>query len=176
MFSPDPATQVIFREEPEREYLGISCDEWGAANCRLMYDLVKTGKLGPKEIPEYLAYTTQIFDMAAIYTWRSILEYDFGYRENQAEYQYPWGSYSPHLCHLLVPRQGMWPNPRQLKGHTGYPRAPETTGGPKPHPPVCRQFLSGNCRFGQNCRYYHPTEKGQETQKNWQGPAPGSTL
>ncbi len=165
ILSHDPSTQVVYREEMDKDYQGIIIDEWGAANCRLMYELIKTEKLKGNEIAEYLAYTAQIFDMIHIYSWRSILDYDYAYRENQAEYGYPWGSYSPHLCHTLLPRQGHPQQPsRQLRGLTGYPRSQETPGRlVNRHPPQCRQFLAGHCRFEASCRYTHPaTPRGPD--------------
>ncbi len=165
VLSSDPSTQIVYREEADKDYQGLNVDEWGSANCRLMYDLTKTGKLKGNEIAEYLAYTAQLFDMIHVYSWRSILDYDYAYRENQAEYGYPWGSYSPHLCHTLIPRQGnLQQTNRQLRGLTGYPTQQETLGKPAPGAPPCQQFLAGHCRFGASCRYTHPpTTRGPES-------------
>lgn len=35
-------------------------------------------------------------------------------------------------------------------------------------PAVCRFFLKGNCRYGVNCRYYHPGEHDNESKNSQQ--------
>jgi hypothetical protein len=60
----------------DASYVGISIDEWGAANGRLLNYLLSSGNLVRADVEYYLAYTTQIFDFAAKYTWASILAFD----------------------------------------------------------------------------------------------------
>ena len=74
-------------------YAGIYLEEWAGANTRLMYHLRKTDRLTTDEIDFYLAYTARIFDLAEKYVWSSIFNFDYCYREAQAEYRFT-------LCHL----------------------------------------------------------------------------
>ena len=51
---------------------------------KLMNFLMSTGDLSRDKVEFYLAYTMQIFEMADVYEWSSILQFDQRYRELQA--------------------------------------------------------------------------------------------
>lgn len=79
-------------------YSGITQLEWGgAANCRLLTHLLQTTSLTRAEIECYLAYTTKVFEFTDWHEWDSILDFDYHYREMQAEHQFPWGTISPYM-------------------------------------------------------------------------------
>ena len=147
------SSNVIVLETPDKDYLGITVDEWGAANLRLMYELIKSRQLHTDHFTDYLSYSAQVFDLVTRYSWRSILEYDFLYRESQAEHQFRWGSYAPHLNHILLPRapssQPQQPvkYSTQRRDHTSPPEQTTT--------PLCHQYLPGHCHFGDKCRFMH---------------------
>jgi hypothetical protein len=98
--------KIVIQREDAQPYSGIFQSEWGAANCRLMHHLLTTGLLARQDIEFYLAYTAKIHDLADKYEWESILEYDFLYRERQAEHVFPWGSLAPDMeLHVLTPKR-----------------------------------------------------------------------
>ena len=59
--------------------------------------LLRTGELPSNMIEYYLAYTTQIYDFASKYEWNSILQFDYQYRERQAEHGFTWGSLTANM-------------------------------------------------------------------------------
>ena len=81
---------LVLKADEEHPYLGIFIEEWGAANMRLLNHLLATQKLRRNDIEFYLAYTTKIFEFAEKYEWNSVLNYDYAYRELQAEHQFQW--------------------------------------------------------------------------------------
>ena len=87
---------VLYQEAPI-SYEGITIDVWGAANMRLLNRLLRTGQLAYNDVEFYLAYTAHIFDLAERHLWSSVLAFDQQYRELQAEFGYPWGTFSSHL-------------------------------------------------------------------------------
>ena len=139
-------------QDSDTTYAGLSIDEWGAANCRLMNELLASKQLKRQDMEFYLAYTTKIFELASKFTWPSILIFDQHYRELQAEYNMPWGSYAPQLeLQLLQPKVIQQPaSPRRL---------PPTFSAQED----CRMFKAkGSCTFGDNCKYRHVRpDKGQ---------------
>ena len=81
----------------------------------LINHLLCTGQLPRDEIEFYLAYTTKIYEFAEKYDWNSVLNYDYNYRELQAEHKFKWGTFSPHMeLQLLVPKR-----PKQQSGQNG---------------------------------------------------------
>ncbi|KAH3831867.1 hypothetical protein DPMN_105139 [Dreissena polymorpha] len=108
---------------------------------RLLNHLLSTNLLQRQEVEYYLAYTTRIFKFADIYEWSSVLGYDYHYRELQAEHNFKWGTFSPHMeLQLLVPKR-----PK--------PSVPVQNPAPKED---CRIFKAkGACPFGDKCRYKH---------------------
>ena len=55
---------------------------------RLMNRLLCTGQLQRDEIEFYLAYTTKIYEFAEKYDWKSVLNYDYNYKELQTEHKF----------------------------------------------------------------------------------------
>ncbi|KAH3752150.1 hypothetical protein DPMN_186762 [Dreissena polymorpha] len=73
---------------------------------RLLNHLLSTNLLQRQEVEFYVAYTTMIFEFADIYEWSSVLGYDYHYRELQAEHNFKWGTFSPHMeLQMLVPKR-----------------------------------------------------------------------
>ena len=156
-------------------YAGISLCEWASANMKLMSHLLKVDYLAREDVEFYLAYTMQIFDFADKIPWKRVLNYDFSYRERQAELNFPWGSRVSMMEMLLLedPRDRRPPNnqydqltrggPPRDRGHDRGDR--DTSKIP------CKQFLArGFCSFNP-CKYLHP---GQGHHGTPRGPPPAS--
>ena len=143
--------RLVVRTEEAHPYAGISLEDWGAANCRLMYAMITEGALSQTEIPFYLSYTTTIFDFVAKYDWHSILDYDYQYRERQAQHGFKWGSLNPNAQIQLLPRQkNQLPSTNQTTYNRGYRQRLRHSNE------LCKQWLArGECRFGNRCRYVH---------------------
>ena len=142
------AESLVFKAEDDHPYLGIYIEEWGAANMRLLNHLLTTNQLQRKDTEFYLAYTTKIYEFAEKYEWNSVLSYDYTYREIQAEHNFKWGTFSPHMeLQLLVPKRA---RQSSAGGRTN------TTGSTED----CRIFKAkGSCPFKEACRYRHPEAK-----------------
>lgn len=158
----DTGSGCLRSEDTSHPYAHITIAEWGAANCRLMNHLLTTGLLQRTDIEFYLAYTTKIFDLAEKYEWSSILEYDYQYRELQAEHGFSWGISNPHMeLQVLVPRTKLAHEQKHAQGRRKQTEQEE-----------CKLFLAhGYCRFGDKCRYKHPTKQDappQPSTKNGQ--------
>ena len=141
---------LVFKADDDHPYLGIYIEEWGAANMRLLNHLLATNQIKRKDIEFYLAYTTKIYEFAEKYEWNSVLSYDYTYREIQAEHDFMWGTFSPHMeLQLLVPKRT---RPVQTGGKTANTGPTED----------CRIFKAkGSCPFNENCRYRHPDVEGK---------------
>lgn len=139
------SSELVVRSDDRHPYAGITLDEWGAANMRLLNALLEIGELKHTEVEFYLAYTTCIFEFYQKYEWASILDLDYTYREQQAKFGFQWGFFNPIMQQqTLVPRNRPKPNHHQLKV--------------KGSSQVCRQYLAnGWCRFGESCKYSHET-------------------
>lgn len=138
---------LVLKADEEHPYLGIFIEEWGAANMRLLNHLLATQKLCRNDIEFYLAYTTKIFEFAEKYEWNSVLNYDYAYRELQAEHQFQWGTFSPNMeLQLLIPKRS-----RQGVNTTAQSSLPTED---------CKLFKArGSCPFGSSCKYRHTKVK-----------------
>ena len=149
---------VVVQRDDDHPYSGISVEEWSAANCRLMAYLMRSGSLKSADVEYYLSYTTQIYDFASKYDWESLLDFDYQYRERQAEHSFVWGAMTTHMeLQLLKPKvkfhsyrdQGFWSNQKNKNSSKGsvYKNSNEP----------CRLYKSrnGNCPFGQQCKFSH---------------------
>lgn len=148
--------RLVIKSDEQHPYSGITVGEWGAANCRLMNHLIQTGKLARNDMEYYLAYTAKMFDFLDRYEWESILDYDYNYREMQAEHGFVWGTLSPHMeLQLLVPRK--LHNRDHQDGHQQHRVSKFNQRSSQPQQD-CRLFLSrGHCPFGEKCKFRHPT-------------------
>ena len=112
---------------------------------RLLNHLLTTNQLQRKDTECYLDYTTKIYEFAEKYDWNSVLSYDYTYREMQAEHNFKWGTFSPHMeLQLLVPK-------RARQGPAGG--RTNTAGSIED----CRIFKAKeSCPIKEACRYRHP--------------------
>ena len=130
----------------DKESFYISLSEWGAANMRLMNHLLQNGDLPRDHVEYYLAYTMQVFELADIYEWASVLQFDGRYRELQAEHGFVLGDMRLYQqMQVLTPKNAYNARPR----HNGMkqPKIDED----------CKKWLAtnGKCPFGTNCRFVH---------------------
>ena len=114
-------------------------------NMRHLNHLLCTGQLPRADIEFYLAYTTKIHEFAEKYEWSSVLNYDYNYRELQAEHKFKWGTFSPHMeLQLLVPKRAKQPNVQ-----SGGPNNPSQSVRED-----CKSFKArGSCPFGATCKF-----------------------
>ena len=154
ILSKSQGDNIVLRSEEDHPYIGISIAEWSAANCRLMAHLLQTGELERCSVEYYLAYTTQIMEYAERYAWNAVLDFDYTYRERQAEHGFMWGTIPPNMeiCLLGHPRPSKWSQP------------PNHTPTKQPNKQVeCKLFKlkNGACPFGDACKFFHPPNAGQ---------------
>ena len=62
----------------------VSPSQWNAASIRIMYELLRTGKLSPSDTDAYLQYVTEANDLVSEYSWRSVITHNDAYRKQQA--------------------------------------------------------------------------------------------
>ena len=173
--------QIVLRPDEDHPYSGISIHEWGAANCRLMNCLLEKQYLQRCEVEYYLAYTTKLFEWAQKYEWESILEYDFRYRELQAEHDFKWGSFSPDMeLHILERRQYT----KQFASRRQQHSQNNARGRSERPQEDCWTFKAkGKCPFGENCKFQHtPAAEPKTTtgssgpSRDWQPKPPAKTM
>ena len=156
---------LVLKPDDEHPYLGIYIEEWGAANMRLINHLLCKGQLSRDETQFYLAYTTKIYEFAEKYDWNSVLNYDYNYRELQAEHKFKWGTFSPHTeLQLLVPKR-----PKQQSGRNGPGQLARED---------CKLFkASGSCPFGATCKFQHlRTQQKDSRDSHAEASCPQKTL
>ena len=151
----DTDDQLVVRSEESHPYAGIAVEEWGAANCRLMFAMLSEGALKQQDVPYYLAYTATIFDFISRYDWNSILDYDHQYRERQAQHGFAWGSLNPCLeLQLLQRRHTHYAHQHKFASGHHPQRGGQRTSFTSSEP--CKQWLArGECRFGHRCKFQH---------------------
>lgn len=153
---------LVLRPEETHPYSGITLAEWGSANAKLMNFLLHEDQLARCDVEYYLAYTAKVFDLATKYEWETVLEYDHTYRETQAKYGFPWGTFHPHMeTQILQPRRVAPPNKGpNHRAWNGPARAALQS--------ECKIFKAkGTCPFGKDCKYAHVTsDKATNASKN----------
>ena len=141
----------------------VTIEQFNIANLRIFYELFFTNKLSSmQEIREYLAYSIKVLELAAKYTWQSVLLYDDEFRVLQHTYGYPWSTDHSHLHEvLLIPRWAAKSNA------TGVASSPSNSlnglGNLKSftvaHLPngeeICRLFNSKKGCLRSPCKYSH---------------------
>lgn len=85
-------SQLVIATDDDHPYSGLTIEEWSAANCRVMAHLLQTGQLATADIEFYLAYTVQIYEFSQRYQWEGLMDFDYQYRERQAQYNFFWGT------------------------------------------------------------------------------------
>lgn len=167
--------RLMVTQHDAHPYAGISIHAWGAANCRLVNHLLATGMLARSKLEFYLAYTTTVFMLAERFEWSSILDFDYQYRELQAEHEFDWGTLMPALeLSVLRPRaEGRQrPAPNGRENRNNYTGSSRYASGKQYGQPTedCRMFKArGECAFGDKCKYRHvkPTPP-QSVSGGWQ--------
>ena len=156
---------MVIHTEDEHPYSGVTVEEWGAANCRLMNFILQSGQLRRDHVEYYLAYSTMIYEFVSRYDWESILDFDNVYRELQAEYNFMWGTFSSHLeLQILRPKKRLPPRLSSHRNSNNTRTAYQSED--------CRLFKThGSCPYGDSCRYRHTpstqTHKDDPRQSNF---------
>lgn len=153
-------SELVIATDDDHPYSGLTIEEWSAANCRVMAHLLQTGQLATADIDFYLAYTVQIYEFAQRYQWEGLMDFDYQYRERQAQYSFLWGTNTGNmelsLLHAIPRRPDV---PRQSKPYYNTAVHPKRDVNPRPkQSQECRLYKTrgGNCPFGTSCIYYHP--------------------
>ena len=117
----------------------VSPMQWCGANVKILMELLREGNLSPISIPDYLAYTAKIADLAEVYQWTSVLEYDDLYRKNQAESGFRWGTEAPHVHRVCL----------RFKEKSSNANNKEKKSR------VCINYQYRKCQRGNSCNYRH---------------------
>ena len=135
------------RAKPKLEKISLAT--WIGANCRIMHNLIKNGKLSsPSDTQDYLSYTVKISELLESYTLISVLYYDDQYRKLQHEYNFRWGSDSQHLHTRFLKRRE---RPENGNTRSITPRSYPST----PSKPICKQYNSASGCQWPNCKFSH---------------------
>ena len=97
-------SELVITSDDDHPYSGITMEEWGAASARIMAHLLHTAQLLPQHIDYYIAYTVQIYEFAQKFAWEGIVEFDFLYRERQAEHCFHWASNTSSIASVGLSR------------------------------------------------------------------------
>ena len=183
--SQEGRDEVVLLKENRHPYSGISVSEWGAANTRLLNHLLSEGTLDRGDVEFYLAYTTMIFEYVDSYAWESILDFDYMYRERQAEHGFQWGIIPANMELSLLcqqrPKVGQQAQGHGRSNQYKFNQANRQTGqfgrasqGEEKPVPECRLFKTNNgyCPFGDECKFRHVKAErpGQAAQKGGSNP------
>ncbi len=125
--------------------------QWSAANCRILYQLISSGKIS--DLPgvlDYLGYTVKISELACRYQWQSVLLYDRQYRYLQTALGFPWGKDTPHLSSVNLREKHDQLAQKQASGRSRAKMFDIQSGKE-----ICISWNGGKCRFGTGCKYAH---------------------
>ena len=118
----------------------VSPMQWCGANVRILLELLRERSLQPENIVDYLAYTAKISDLAMVYKWASVLQFDDQYRKAQAENGFRWGSESPHVDRICLRfKEEKKDNPPDPNKKTR----------------ICINYQYGKCHRGNTCMFRH---------------------
>ena len=107
------------------------------------------------DVRAYLLYTEMVGELAARYTWQSVLLFDEEYRQREAKQGFPWGTDAPHLGTVMLRDRGPQPAPQQKKATTGASKANRSRPIGLSGKELCLQFDRGTCHYGARCQYEH---------------------
>lgn len=162
----DDQGRLVVIDDDEKTYSDIRFSEWNTANCRVMAQLLKKGDLDVADIDFYLSYTIYISELVDRFTWESILAYDHSYRERQAEHSFPWGTNTYMMESMLLPIS--FQTVTRSEGRSGQYTS-NRNGMNRKSQENCHQFLAhGTCRFGDKCKFQHPSLNQSNDPKNGQ--------
>jgi hypothetical protein len=128
----------------------ISPAMWISANAKILAKLIARGDTA-FEVEDYLTYNDMIGELAARFTWTSVVAFDDEYRQRQAATQFKWGTDAPHLCTVLLREKTATNNQLSKKQAANSGRRPVGASGKE----VCLQFNKTSCHFGPRCQYEH---------------------
>ena len=177
--NPEGHGNLLVQPNDNHPYMGILISEWSAANYRVMNRLLQTGQLHRDHVEYYLAYSATVMDFAATFEWSSVLEFDYQYREHQAEHGFLWGYINPLLkMRTLQPRPGPG-NSRPAHGRNMSNTNAMYSNHGSSSAQECKQWKANNgyCAFGDRCKYRHvplqpSREHGQPIRRQAPAPAP----
>ena len=133
---------VIRGQRKSRKLHDVTPMQWCGANVKIMSELLREGTLNATSIPDYLAYTAKVSDLAEIYQWRSVLEYDDLYRQMQSQSGYRWGTESPHVQRICLRFKE-----RKTTVQNKTTRDKSTR--------LCINFQYNKCTRGDTCMFRH---------------------
>ena len=109
---------MTLKLNPKPKLDKVSPAMWITANSRIMGQMLdESGK--NFDVRAYLQYT-EMGELAARYTWQSVLLFDEEYRQRQAKQGFPWGTDALHLGGTVMLRdRGPHLAPQQKKATTG---------------------------------------------------------
>ena len=144
---------VTLKLNPKPKLDKVSPAMWITANSRIMGQMLnESGK--NFYVRAYLQYTEMVGELAARYTWQSVLLFDEEYRQWQAKQGFPCGTDAPHLGTVMLRDRGPQLAPQQKKATTG-----DNANRSRPIRPLwkelCLQFNCGTCHYGARCQYEH---------------------
>lgn len=127
----------------------ISPAMWISANAKILSKLLARGDMA---VEDYLNYNDMIGELAARFTWTSVVAFDDEYRQRQAATQFKWGTAAPHLCTVILREKTATNNQQSKKqGANSSGRRPVGASGKE----VCLQYNRHTCHFGPRCQYEH---------------------
>ena len=132
----------------------VSPSQWIVANARILAEII-TEKPGDQNLVlDYLSYNAKIGEFASRFTWASVMYFDDEYRYRQAQYNFRWGSDSPHTSQIILKEREKTPN-QDRKRSNGKPFT-KPAGQDKLY---CFEYnLGKHCQYGKDCRYQHVCE------------------
>ena len=135
----------------------ITPAQWVAANSNILADIIRKSprSVQADTILDYLSYTAKIGEFATKFTWKSVILYDDDYRAKQHQFQFRWGSDSPHLSLVkLIARD----QPKEDK-HKKFKDTRKDSAHEHPaNMPICRCYNEEQTCKIQPCRFQHVCE------------------
>ena len=157
---PGTGGKMVLETGPRKPRLkDVTPHQWGIGNARILSRLIADGTLSSSEVPDYLAYTVKVHQLALRFEWESVLMYDKEYRSLQADLDdLPWGADVGHLStvHLLPKQAAAAVTTRPAQQSAARPKPPRKTGplDPKSGREICIGYNTGRCSY-PGCRYLH---------------------
>jgi hypothetical protein len=116
-----------------------------------MATLIQRGQLSSQGVIDYLAYTAKVGEMAARFTWPSVLQYDDQYRSHQAAFLFRWGSDCQHLALVALQERQQH---HHYKAAAGSSTARHQGRAAPGEGEACLLWNRGNCTY-RRCKFAH---------------------